>query len=316
MRRFALAAVITTVLATLVVQAPAGANADRAGGTFLDDNGSTHEGMIEALRADNITEGCNTAGTIVCPGDVLTRGQMASLMTRAFALPAATQDYFADDQGSVHEDNINRLRAAEITMGCNAEGTRFCPGDPVRRDQLANFLSQARDLEARAEGPFTDIAGNTHERWINAAAQAGFTAGCNPEGTRYCPGNPVRRDQAASFIGRAIETTPLTPPPLTNDSPAEDWCGVALDWMRTLSPEEHEQMADYEFWAVGLPRPGRFPAGSLLQLYTVSPFTGDPVAASWSRTDGLLSDLAQDADVEWTYPTGVEWNGTEWQCET
>ena len=36
----------------------------------------------------------------------------------------------------------------------------------------------------------------------------GVTAGCGKtSGRNYCPGQPVRRDQVASFLVRAIETT-------------------------------------------------------------------------------------------------------------
>ena len=316
MRRLATAVVLLSVLGTLAVAPPAGADASRAGGTYLDDNGSVHEPMIEALAAEDVMTGCNTAGTIVCPTDVLTRGQMASLISRAIDLPATDTDHFSDDQGSVHEEHINRMASAGITTGCEPAGTRFCPSDPVRRDQLATFLARAKDLEPRDDGPFVDIDGNVHERFINAVAHADITAGCNPAGDRYCPDQPVRRDQAASFVGRTIGATPLPPPELDNDSPAADWCAVAKDWTRTLSPEDHEELVDYEFWAVGLARPGRFPAGALLQVYTVSPFTGDPIAATWLRAEGFVNDLAQDEDVEWTYPVSIEWDGAAWQCES
>jgi hypothetical protein len=314
MRRLAVGFVVVAMLATLAWAAPAQADASRAGGTYLDDNGNVHEGMIEALAEQNTVAGCNAAGTLVCPGDFLTRGQMASVISRALDLPAATQDHFADDQGSVHEDHINRLAEAEITTGCNNEGSRFCPQAPVRRDQLAAFLANARDLPAKTDGPFTDIGGNVHARWINAVAHAGITTGC--ASNRFCPGDVVRRDQAASFVGRAIEATALTPPPLRNDSPAADWCGVARDWARTLSPEDHDTLVDYEFWAIGLKRPDRFPGG-LLQAYTVSPFSGDPVAATWFRVQGLELDRAEEPDdVEWTYPVSIQWDGDSWVCES
>jgi hypothetical protein len=49
----------------------------------------------------------------------------------------------------------------------------------------------------------------------NSAAQAGAgaTEGCNQSGTLYCPNDLVRRDQMASFIGRALGLDPIDPPP-------------------------------------------------------------------------------------------------------
>ena len=56
---------------------------------------------------------------------------MASFIARGFDLPAATEDFFPDDEGNTHEDNINRVAAAGITVGFE-DGT-FGPdrsGDP------------------------------------------------------------------------------------------------------------------------------------------------------------------------------------------
>jgi hypothetical protein len=48
---------------------------------------------------------------------------------------------FTDDDGSVFEGDIARLAAAGITRGCDPPAnTRFCPGDPVTRGQMAAFL--------------------------------------------------------------------------------------------------------------------------------------------------------------------------------
>ena len=68
---------------------------------------------------------------------------MATFLVRALNLPATTTDYFTDDNGSTHEANINALREAGITLGCDASGTQFCPGDPVSRGQMAGFLNRA-----------------------------------------------------------------------------------------------------------------------------------------------------------------------------
>ena len=72
---------------------------------------------------------------------------MASFLARALNLTRVQRDYFVDDSGSVHEDNINRIAAEGITVGCNSPaGDRFCPNQPVTRAQMASFLARALDL--------------------------------------------------------------------------------------------------------------------------------------------------------------------------
>ena len=115
------------------------------GDHFNDDHASTFENAINQVAATGITQGCNPPqNTRFCPSRTMTRGEMAAFLVRAFDLPASTTDYFGDDRGHIFEDAINRLGAAEITMGCNPpQNSRFCPDDPIRRDQMATFLVRA-----------------------------------------------------------------------------------------------------------------------------------------------------------------------------
>jgi hypothetical protein len=54
---------------------------------FSDDDGSSFEAAINALKAANITFGCDPADeTAFCPLDPLTRGQMASFFVRSMGL--------------------------------------------------------------------------------------------------------------------------------------------------------------------------------------------------------------------------------------
>jgi hypothetical protein len=63
-------------------------------------------------------------------------------------LPATGADAFTDDGDSVHEDSINRLAAAGITLG--GDDGRFRPRGGVTRGQMASFLE--RGLEEAAGG--------------------------------------------------------------------------------------------------------------------------------------------------------------------
>ncbi|MGH3668371.1 MAG: hypothetical protein ACRDU7_08775, partial [Acidimicrobiia bacterium] len=63
------------------------------GGTFVDDDGSVHEGSIEAIAAEGITHGCNPpANNRYCPDTRLQRGAMAAFMARALRLPSTSKD--------------------------------------------------------------------------------------------------------------------------------------------------------------------------------------------------------------------------------
>lgn len=106
---------------------------------FVDDEGLAAEDDINRLAAAGITAGCTA--TRFCPASPVTRAQMASFLVRALELGHATRDYFADDDRSIHQTDINRLAESGITGGCG--GTRFCIGSPTTRGQMAAFLHRA-----------------------------------------------------------------------------------------------------------------------------------------------------------------------------
>lgn len=213
-------AMLVAFTATLLILAPVGAVGAGGlgpGGTFTDDNGNAHEGFIEAIADAGITSGCG--GTLYCPADDVTRGQMASFLARALDLPTSATDWFSDDDGNAHEANINKIADAGVTLG-RGDGT-FAPDDIVARDQMASFLARAiPGLDAAVGDYFVDDTGNTHETNINVMAENGITLGCDGTGTAYCPSDPVRRDQMASFLGRALGLDPIAPPPPTGEPDA------------------------------------------------------------------------------------------------
>jgi Subtilase family/S-layer homology domain len=108
---------------------------------FSDDESSPHEADINRLRAAGLTTGCG-AGRY-CPDTGVRRGPLASALDRALRLPAASRDYFSDDNGTPWEAAINRVAAAGISSGCG--GGRYCPDPRVQRAQAAAFLRNAFD---------------------------------------------------------------------------------------------------------------------------------------------------------------------------
>ncbi|HVR79950.1 MAG TPA: S-layer homology domain-containing protein [Acidimicrobiia bacterium] len=120
---------------------------DNGGGDlFIDDNNSVFENAIDRLATAGVTQGCNPPNnTRYCPNDLVTRGQMAAFLGRAFNYTDnGGGDWFIDDNGSVFENAIDRLRTAGVTQGCNPPlNNRYCPNDFVTRGQMAAFLKRA-----------------------------------------------------------------------------------------------------------------------------------------------------------------------------
>ncbi|GBE24511.1 endo-1,4-beta-xylanase A precursor [bacterium BMS3Bbin02] len=114
--------------------------------TFTDIGGSVFGLDIEWLGSVGVTKGCNPpVNDRFCPDDVVTRGQMAAFLVRAFSYTAGSgSNAFGDDDGSIFESDIERLAQAGVTLGCNPPtNDLFCPDDPVTRGQMAAFLRRA-----------------------------------------------------------------------------------------------------------------------------------------------------------------------------
>lgn len=182
--------------------------------------GNLHRLAIDCIRWWEVTVGSSAGYN---PSGVVNRGQMASFIARTIersggSLPANPPDAFADDDGTTHEADIDRVAAAGVVVG-GTDG-RYRPGDPVSRAQMATFLVRAHDvrtgraLEVPPVDYFADDAGSPHEGSINRAAGAGLTGGA--ANGAYRPGAPVARDQMASFLARSldllVETAGARPP--------------------------------------------------------------------------------------------------------
>ncbi|MEA2003256.1 MAG: S-layer homology domain-containing protein, partial [Actinomycetota bacterium] len=136
----------------------------------LSDN--VFAGDIQWLADSGITRGCNPpTNDRFCPNDPVTRGQMAAFLGRALNLPTGETNVFTDDNGSVFENDIDRLATAGITQGCNPPtNDRFCPDDPVTRGQMAAFLGRALNLPTGETNVFTDDNGSVFENDIDRLA--------------------------------------------------------------------------------------------------------------------------------------------------
>lgn len=102
-----------------------------------------HASSIGALTAAGITKGCDDDE--FCPTRHVTRGEVATLLARAYTLPAGAQSFVDVPAGAVHADGIAAVTAEGIAYGCTAD--RFCPTDAVTRGQLAALLSRTLQLD-------------------------------------------------------------------------------------------------------------------------------------------------------------------------
>jgi hypothetical protein len=105
---------------------------------------------IERLAAEGITSGCSTSPRLYCPGDSVTRAQMAVFLLRGmhgfnYQPPAATGIFGDVSTGYLFAPWIEQLAAEGITAGCG--GGNFCPLGSVTREQMAVFLVRAFDLQ-------------------------------------------------------------------------------------------------------------------------------------------------------------------------
>jgi hypothetical protein len=107
---------------------------------FFDDLGATpYRSDISWIAEQGITLGCGAAR--FCPDPPILRDQMASFLARAVGLEGIAPNAFIDDEGNIHEFNINLVAQAGVTTGCGVD--RYCPDGLVTRAQMAAFLHRA-----------------------------------------------------------------------------------------------------------------------------------------------------------------------------
>jgi spore germination protein YaaH len=166
---------------------------------FWDTVGGELQRAVEAVAARGITVGAADGG--FRPLAPVTRGQMASFLTRALALPPATTAApYSDTAGTTHAAAVDALAEAGLAGGF-PDGT-FRPGAVVTRGQMASLLQRGLALETCAPAPFWDVTGSPHEAAVCAVAARGIAQG-RPDGS-FRPHDGVTRGQTALLLARAL----------------------------------------------------------------------------------------------------------------
>ena len=161
---------------------------------------------VEAIENAGVTGGCGSGN--YCPNNTVTRDQMAVFLLTAkegsgYTPPACTAPLFSDVPCSnSFAAWINELADRGVTGGCGSG--KYCPGNPVTREQMAVFLLST--LEGPGYSPpacttqrFADVpCSSPFAPWVNELANRGVTSGCG--GGAYCPTAIVTRGQMAVFL--------------------------------------------------------------------------------------------------------------------
>jgi hypothetical protein len=169
---------------------------------------SVHKRDIDCVAARGIAMG--TGPGIYSPEGLVPRWQMAVFLTRMFAvLPDGAGGVFNDVAALPLETQfaINQLKRLGVTAG-TTPGT-FDPITTVPRWQMATFIIRVLtrygvSLPDGSSQGFADVSDLSVEARtaINQARQLGIATGTSS--STFDPFSPVRRDQMASFLARAL----------------------------------------------------------------------------------------------------------------
>jgi cysteine-rich repeat protein len=177
------------------------------GGSFPDaPNTLSFYPFIENLFHHGVTGGC--AGGNYCPGNSVTRAQMAVFLLKAehgssYVPPTCTGTFPDVACPSAFANWIEQLANEGVTAGCG--GGLYCPDASVTRRQMAVFLLKAKEgsgyTPPAAVGIFGDVPqGDSVAPWIEELYHRGVTGGCQSSPLLYCPDNPNTRGQMAVFL--------------------------------------------------------------------------------------------------------------------
>jgi hypothetical protein len=140
------------------------------------------------------------------------RQQMAVFLLKGehgvcYTPPTCTGSFMDVPCPSEFANWIEALSREGITGGCG--GGKYCPQDPVLRDQMAVFLLKAEHgssyVPPACAGVFADVScPSLFADWVEQLYAEGVTGGCGTAPLIYCPLNPVTRGQMAVFLTKTI----------------------------------------------------------------------------------------------------------------
>jgi hypothetical protein len=197
--------------------------------------GSTFYSYVRCLACQNIlggyTSGCPSGNPCFKPGNPVTRGQLAKIVSNSAGYNEQHNNQTFQDVpvGSAFYDFVERLSSRSIIGGyaCGGAGEPcvppanlpyFRPNAQVTRGQTSKIVAIAASLPAPPSGQqtFQDVpVVSTFWHWIESLATAGTIGGypcggagepCVPPQNRpyFRPGNNVTRGQAAKIVSNTF----------------------------------------------------------------------------------------------------------------
>jgi PKD repeat protein len=253
-----------------------------AGNVFLDVGiDDFAAAFIEQLYHDGITGGCGNNN--FCPGDPVTRAQMAVFLLRAmhgpgYSPPPATGVFDDVDLAYWAVAWIEQLAAEGITFGCG--NNNYCPDSLVTRAQMAVFMVRALTLDAIP--PVITLSGPNPQLLIAGTSytELGATALDNFDGNLT---NSIVIDSSAvdtSVPGAYVVTYAVS------DSSGN----AAITVSRTiLVRSQEENLPPYALF-VASPDSGYVPLSVEFDASASSDQDGTIVEYAWDFGDGELGD--------------------------
>lgn len=172
---------------------------------------------IEEMLHSGVTSGCKPR--YYCPLNNVSREQMAKFVCDAVhnaygMCPIASCQHLFNDvpDTNLFCSYIEKLYTDNVIDGCQAQPLRYCPSNPVKREEMAKFICRGMNRGAPwkcnlayCSGIFADVpASNPFCDFIEDLYQQGIISGCQSSPLLYCPNNNVTREQMAKFIANAF----------------------------------------------------------------------------------------------------------------
>ncbi|UNT71655.1 N-acetylmuramoyl-L-alanine amidase (plasmid) [Bacillus sp. N447-1] len=171
-----------------------------------DITGGWYEQDIRELAAKGIMIGDGKG--LYWPNRLVTRGEFATLISRALKLPTGTSSF--KDLNEVHPsliDGIKRAASAGIIKGRG--NNIFAPNDMIKRDEAVMIIDRALQYKGvigkLLKVPFSDQNQAYDKQALQRVYGLGIVKG--NEHNRFVPKSTASRGESAAFINRMLHVT-------------------------------------------------------------------------------------------------------------
>ncbi len=151
------------------------------------------------------------SATSFAPDAVMTREQgampLAVLMQYDISNPPVQSEFTDVLTSDFYYRYIEAIYHNNVTGGCSTNPLKFCPLNPLLREQFAALLVTALKLDTNnipTQPYFTDFTDSTNPFWkfVQAGAKAGVVLGCG--GGNFCPTASMLRGDATPWLVAAM----------------------------------------------------------------------------------------------------------------